>query len=65
MVSNVNLHHYNEGSTTACITVLDPVYGVLRGANVGDSGFMVVRGVPSQREAGLATGSCDWPRINH
>lgn len=32
-----------QGSSTACIVSLDGVRGVLRAANLGDSGFMVVR----------------------
>jgi protein phosphatase PTC7 len=35
-----------KGSTTACIATIDAAHGVLRGANVGDSGFMLVRGDP-------------------
>jgi protein phosphatase PTC7 len=46
-VFNLELRRYR----TACIATIDAAYGVLRGANVGDSGFMVVRGAPGFREA--------------
>ena len=39
-----------KGSTTACIATIDTAHGVMRTANVGDSGFMLVRGDPGKRE---------------
>ena len=39
-----------KGSTTACIATIDAAHGVMRTANVGDSGFMLVRGDPGARE---------------
>ena len=39
-----------KGSTTACIATIDASYGVMRTANVGDSGFMLIRGDPGKRE---------------
>ena len=39
-----------KGSTTACIATIDAAHGVMRTANVGDSGFMLVRGDPGHRE---------------
>lgn len=39
-----------KGSTTACIATIDAAHGVMRTANVGDSGFMLVRGDPGKRE---------------
>jgi protein phosphatase PTC7 len=38
------------GSTTCCIATIDATHGVMRTANVGDSGFMLVRGDPGHRE---------------
>ena len=38
-----------QGSTTACIATIDQTHGLLRSANVGDSGFMIVRGDPGNR----------------
>ena len=38
------------GSTTACIATIDQTHGLLRSANVGDSGFMIVRGDPGNRD---------------
>lgn len=39
-----------KGSTTACVAVVDAAHGVLRTANIGDSGFMLVRGDSGRRE---------------
>jgi protein phosphatase PTC7 len=39
-----------KGSTTACIATIDATRGVMRAANVGDSGFMLIRGDPGMRE---------------
>lgn len=39
-----------KGSTTACIATIDAAHGVIHSANVGDSGFMIVRGAPGERE---------------
>ena len=38
-----------QGSTTACIATIDQRHGLLRSANVGDSGFMICRGDPGAR----------------
>ena len=38
-----------KGSSTACIATVDAAYGLMRTANVGDSGFMLVRGDPGSR----------------
>ncbi|CAM9252211.1 unnamed protein product [Hapterophycus canaliculatus] len=33
----------NQGTCTACVVTFDPVYGMLNGLNVGDSGALLVR----------------------
>jgi protein phosphatase PTC7 len=38
-----------KGSTTACVVVIDSEHGLLYGSNVGDSGFMLIRGEPGAR----------------
>ncbi|OUS49287.1 Serine/threonine protein phosphatase [Ostreococcus tauri] len=49
-------HAYDEvnnagmkGSTTACIVVIDKEHGLMYCSNVGDSGFMLIRGEPGGR----------------
>eukprot|EP00743_Colponemidia_sp_Colp-15_P005097 GILK01005486.1.p1 GENE.GILK01005486.1~~GILK01005486.1.p1 ORF type:complete len:330 (+),score=32.56 GILK01005486.1:45-1034(+) len=37
------------GSSTACVVSLDPSKSVLRAVNLGDSGFMVIRGIGSAK----------------
>ena len=39
-----------KGSATACVATVDAAHGVMRTANVGDSGFMLIRGDPGSRE---------------
>jgi len=38
-----------KGSSTACVVVIESVHGLLYCANVGDSGFMLIRGEPGER----------------
>jgi len=38
-----------KGSTTACIVVIDSEHGLMFCSNVGDSGFMLIRGQPGAR----------------
>ena len=38
-----------QGSTTACIVVIDSEHGLMYCSNVGDSGFMLIRGKPGER----------------
>ena len=38
------------GKFHACIATVDAAYGLMRTANLGDSGFMLVRGDPGKRE---------------
>jgi len=38
-----------KGSSTACVVVIETVHGLLYCANVGDSGFMLIRGAPGER----------------
>lgn len=39
----INLFFFT-GSSTACVMILDRSESIMRAANIGDSGFMVVRG---------------------
>ena len=38
-----------KGSTTACVVVIDSEHGLMFCSNVGDSGFMLIRGQPGAR----------------